>query len=119
MSYRSMLKTGKKKPTYCNIKAKIRTSDNQGGFTTTWAIIYRRILCRFNALSSEEIAVLWDKQAILADYKVNLEYLSGIKEGNRLIKMDDSREFEIKLKMDWDEDNQMLTLACHEIGRLE
>ena len=119
MSFRSMLKTGKKTASYSDIKREVLTEDEYGGYTTTWVIKHRRVLCRFNALSATTQALLWSKQATLADYYIYLEYLSDIKEGDRLIKMDDSREFEVKLKMDWDEDRSMLKLACLEVGRNE
>jgi len=46
-------------------------------------------------------------------------YLSAVKEGDRLIKTDDSREFEVKLIQDWDEDRNYMKLAVLEVGRNE
>lgn len=118
MSYESMLTAGKSKKTYCNVIQEVRTEDGQGGYTRTWAILHRRLLCRFNAMKDNEIQILWDKQSVQANYAVYLKYVSGIKENYRLVKLDDSREFEVKLTMNWDEDNSMLKLACLEVARL-
>lgn len=119
MSYRSMLTTGKKRKTFVNITSEQLVEDGQGGFVRTWTTIYKRILARMNALTTKEMQVLYQKQDVNANYTVNLEYLSGIEEGQRLVKLDDSREFAIKLVMDWDEDRDMLKLACLEVERLE
>ena len=118
MSYETMLKTGKARPTYVNIKSQTLTADGYGGYTNAWAIMYRRISARFNAMTSKEIQMLHDKQEVLADFSVNMKYRSGITEGMLLVKTDDSRTFEIKLVMDWDEDKTQLKLAVKENDKL-
>ena len=118
MSYETMLTTGKARPTYVNIKHQALTPDGYGGYTNTWAVLYRRVSARFNSMTSKEIQMLHDKQEVLADFSVNLKYRSGIKEGMALVKTDDNRTFEIKLVMDWDEDKTQLKLAVKENDKL-
>ena len=117
MSYRSMLTKGKKNKTYVDIKGKTRTPNGQGGYVTTDSLKYSNILCRFNSLPKREEIMAYDKSTVFADYFVFLEYLSGVDEDDILVKTDDSREFAIKLIMDWDEDRNMMKLACLELGR--
>ena len=119
MSIRSMLKTGKQNATYCNILDMTDISDDQGGYTSTDAVVYYDVLCRFNTLQTKESIIAYDKASTLADSLVFLEYLSGLKEGQRLKKLDDDREFTIKLIMDWDEDQNYMKLAVQEIERSE
>ena len=119
MSIRSMLTTGKKGTSYISVKSEALTSDGQGGFSQTWTTTHRRIPCRFNAMTEKEIAYLWDQQAVQANYKVYMEYVSGIKENDRLVKQGDGREFDVKLVMDWDEDKTFLRLAVQEKDRLK
>lgn len=111
MSYSSMLTAGKNKATYWKFIRRAETDDNQGGVTVTDAILHRRVLVRVNAMDEKEIAILWDKQAILAQYKVYLEYISGLQEGDQGIDEDTSKVYNIKLIMDWDQDNSMMRLA--------
>ena len=119
MSFNSMLTAGKGKPSYVRVSRKTETSDGMGGSTITDSILHRRLLCRFNAMSANAIAILWDKSAVRADYTVYMEYVSGIKEGDQLIDEGDAKTYDIKLIMDWDKDNAMLKLAVSETGRLE
>ena len=119
MSFESMLLAGKQKATYWKFVRRTETDDGQGGVTVSNTVLYRRVLVRVNALSEKEIAILWDKQAILANYKVYLEYISGLQEGDQGIDEADSKTYDIKLIMDWDKDNSMMRLAVSETGRLE
>lgn len=111
MSFRGLLNTT------VNIKRKTLTADGQGGHTSAWATIYRRVPCRFNALGSPETTLTYDKQAVFANYYVYLEHLTGIKEEDRLVL--GSREFEVKLIQDWDEANNYMKLSVLEIDRNE
>ena len=119
MSYESMLRTGKRNATTVTIKREVETADGYGGYTTSTAVLYRRVPCRFNELNEKDIALLWDKQAVLANCVVYLEYVGGLQEDDMLIRDSDSREFNIKLVQDWDADRQMLRLTVLEQGRLE
>lgn len=119
MSYRSMLTTGKQRPTYVSVKEEVQTEDDQGGYVTTWKTIHRRKQARFNAMSEKDLAFIADKLESPAEFKVYMEYASGLKENNRLVKQGDGREFEVVLIMDWDEDKRFMRLAVHEVDRLE
>lgn len=121
MSVRSMLKTGKANATYVNIKSSSSgAEDALGGYTgPSRAVIYTNVLCRFNALTTKEVAIFSDKQDVKANYYVYMEYMSGIKETDRLVKIDDGREFDVKLILDWDEDRNYMKLAVLEVARLE
>lgn len=114
-----MLSAGKSNTTRVQIKREALSSDGYGGYTETWTALYRRIKCRFNALNYEEMEIIADKQGVKANYTVYLEYLSGIREGDRLVKENDLREFEIKLTTDWDKNKSMMKLFVLEVGRLE
>ena len=114
-----MLTTGKGNITKVNITQWVSVPDGAGGFVDTWAAIYFNITCRFNALPKREEIIAYNKTTVFANQYVYLMYLSAIKEGDRLIKTDDSREFEVKLIQDWDEDRNYMKLAVLEVGRNE
>jgi len=137
MSFRSMLSAGKEQATRVNIKQETYLTggiykaykygqvtygpymtDSYGGYLKSWGVVHWRIPCRFNALTTKELGVVAHKQEVKADFSVYLQYISGIKEGDRLIDLSDSREYEISLVMDWDEDRSMMKLAVSEMGRL-
>jgi len=104
--------------TEVNVRRTTQVADGQGGYTTTTAIILRRLPCRFNALTSKDLMLAYDKQKVFANYVCFLEYESNVREGDELIKTDDSRVFEVKLKMDWDEKKNYLKLAVLELDRV-
>lgn len=112
MSFRSLLNNVVtiKRPTY--------TVGSDGRQTVTYAVLYRRVKCRFEALQGKETIISYDKKSVFANYFVHLEYLSGIKEGDRLY-TDRGREFEVKLALNWDEANKLGKLAVLELGRNE
>lgn len=103
--------------TEVNVRRTTNVADGQGGYTTTTAIILRRIPCRFNALTSKDLTLAYDKQKSFANFICYMEYVSEIREGDELIKTDDSRVFEVKLKMNWDEVKNYLKLAVLEKDR--
>jgi SPP1 family predicted phage head-tail adaptor len=111
MSFRNLLNQS------VTIQRRTDTTDDQGGYTNTWATLLRRVKCRFNALSSNEMAILYDKQKIIADFKVYLEYQSTIKEGDRILF--GTRTFDIKLVNDWDEVNKYQRLYVAEVAHGE
>lgn len=112
-----MLTAGKARATKVNIRRKSLTADGQGGYTTSWSVLYRDVLCRFNAIPARDLALMMDKKAVYAEYNVYLEYRSGIQENDQLIRTDNSREYEIKFIQDWDEDQRMLKLGVTQIKR--
>ena len=97
-----------------DVKRLTKAADNQGGYTSTWTTIYRRIPCRFNALTTNELAFTYDKQQVTANYAVYLEPLD-VREGDRLYF--GSRVFDVKLIMNWDESNKYMKFAVMETNR--
>jgi SPP1 family predicted phage head-tail adaptor len=111
MSFRSLLNQT------VDIKRLVQTTDGQGGYTNTWTTIHRRIPCRFQALTSKEAMLAYDKATVFANYVIHMEYLSDVIEGNRLYL--GTRAFEVKMKIIYAEANEMMKLAVVEIGRGE
>jgi head-tail adaptor len=109
MSYRSLLdKTA-------TIKRETLTSDSQGGFTRTWAVVYRHAPCRFQSLMSRESAMAYDKATTFANYYIYFEFMD-LQEGDRIYL--ESRAFAVKLIKDWDEKKNMMTIAAVEVDRV-
>jgi len=100
-----------------DIKRRVQTADGQGGYTTAWSVIHRRVPCRFQALTSKEAMLIYDKAAVFANYYVHMEHLSDIAEEDRLYL--GARAFDIKLVQDYAEVGKYLKLAVLEIGRGE
>jgi head-tail adaptor len=111
MSFASLLNS------VVDIKRKVQTADGQGGYTTAWAVIHKRVPCRFQALTSKQAMLSYDKAAVFANYFVHMEHLSDIAEGDRIYL--GARTFEIKLVQDYAEIGKYLKLAVLEIGRGE
>jgi head-tail adaptor len=110
MSFRSLLNQT------VTIKRASYATGADGRQARTWAVLYRRVKCRFEALHSKETVIAYDKATTFANYFVHLEYLSGIKEGDRLY-MDNGRTFDVKLVMNFDEANDIMKLAVMEVDR--
>ena len=100
-----------------DIKRKVQTADEQGGYKTAWSVIHKRVPCRFQALTSKEAMLTYDKAAVFANYYVHMEHLSDIAEEDRLYL--GARAFDIKLVQDYAEVGKYLKLAVLEIGRGE
>ena len=111
MSFKSLLNST------VDIYRKTDTADGQGGYTSAWAAIHSGKKCRFQALTSKEAVLTYDKTAIFANYYVHMEHISGLAEGDRIYL--GTRKFEVKLVQDWDEVGKYLKLAVLEIGRGE
>ena len=111
MSFRSLLDQT------VDIKRKVQAADGQGGYTSTWSVIHKRVPCRFQALTSKEAMLTYDKAAVFANYFVHMEHLSDVAEGDRLYL--GARAFDVKLVQDWAEAGKHLKLAVLEIGRGE
>ena len=90
-------------------------NDLGGEGSTTYAVLYTNVPCRFESLTKKLEIIAYNKDADFPDYYVYLEYRSGIKEGDRLYL--GSKEFEIKLIEDWSEQGKYLMLAVVELGR--
>lgn len=111
MSFKSLLNST------VDIYRKTDTADGQGGYTSTWAAIHSRKKCRFQALTSKDAMLTYDKAAVFANYYVHIEHLSDIAEGDRIYL--GTRMFEIKLIQDYAEIGKYLKIAVLEIGRGE
>ena len=86
----------------CDVKREVPgDKDDAGGFLlSTWTIIYRRVPCCWETVSMQrklEISA-YDKTAVIPDFYVYMEFLSGINEGCRLVR--NGKEFDIKLVED-------------------
>lgn len=103
----------------CNVKRKSRTTDNQGGWTSTWTTLYRRVPCCFETLTKRLEIQAYDKQAVFPHYFVYLEWRSGIKEGDRLVWDKDSTEYEIVLVENTKHMGKYMKLAVVQVGRGE
>jgi len=101
-----------------SIKRPSKVVDDIGGEgSTTYAVLYTNVPCRFETLTRKLEVIAYNKDAVYPDYYVYLEHRSGIKEGDRIYL--GSREFEIKLIEDWSEQGKYLMLAVVELGRGE
>jgi len=110
MSLRNLLNTT------IDIKRRTDTAPASGAAgTTTWAALHSGVKCRFNALSSREANYLHDKLSVWANFYVFIEYLSDIREGDRVYS--GTTAYEIKMIQDWDRQNNYQKLAVVEIGR--
>ena len=99
-----------------NVQRKTETADGQGGYTTTWAVLHRNVPCRFQALTSRELILSYDKASVFANYYVHLEH-RDVAEGDRLYL--GTRAFDVKMVIDYAELGKYLKLAVLEIGRGE
>lgn len=111
MSFKSLLNST------VNIQRKTQAADGQGGYNPTWAVVHYRVKCRFQALTSKEAILTYDKAIVFANYYVHMEHISDIAEGDRLYL--GTRIFEVKLVQDYAEISKYLKLAVLEIGRGE
>jgi len=108
MSFQSLLNQS------ITIKSVAYTVDSMGGQqTATWTAIHSNIKCRFNPILGRDMVYLDDKKTVWASHYVFLKYLSDIKEGDRVYL--GTRVFEIKMIVDWDENNDKMKLAVVEI----
>lgn len=94
-----------------------RTADGYGGWTTTDVMIYRRVPCRFNAMSGNDMSLYADKLGALAGFTVFMEAGRDVRENDLLTKTDDGRKFDVKLVRNYDEQGRFLTIVCAERAR--
>ena len=91
-------------------------SDGMGGYLPgSWASIYKKIKANLVLIQKGEQILAYDKANVFAEVFWYLEYLSGIKEGQRVHW--ESRVYEIKLVLPWQEKARFMKLACVEVGR--
>lgn len=90
--------------------------DGMGGEAAgTWAMIYKRVKFAIVLIPKEEQIIQYDKIDVFAEFFIYMEYLSGVKEGQRVHW--GTRTYEIKLVLPWREKGRFMKLACVEIGR--
>jgi len=94
----------------------IGASDGMGGYATgSWAPIYKKIKGALVVISKGEQILAYDKKNVFAEVWWYFEHLSGVKEGQRIHW--DSKVYEIKLVLSWQEKERFMKLACIEIAR--
>jgi len=90
--------------------------DDMGGYDpSTWPTIYKRIKAAVVLIPKKEQIIQYDKINVFAEFYWYMEYLSGVKEGQRICW--GSRVYEIKLVLPWREKGRFMKLACMELGR--
>ena len=91
-------------------------ADGMGGYAAgSWAPIYKKVKAAIVIISVGEQILTYDKEAVFAECYWYLEYLSGIKEGQRVHW--ESKVYDIKLVLPWQEKGRFLKLACVQVGR--
>ena len=91
-------------------------ADSMGGYSAgSWASIYKKIKAAIVIIRKGDQILAYDKKNVFAEVYWYLEYLSGVKEGQRVHW--GSRIFEIKLVLPWREKGRFMKLACVEIAR--
>jgi hypothetical protein len=98
-----------------NITRAVYTADELGGNSSkSYALVRSNVPCRFNSLFTKEMLWDYDKKTVFANYKVYLEYLDGLKEGDRLV-LDDGSVYDVKLIIQWDMAKTYMELAVMEV----
>ena len=91
-------------------------ADGMGGYLPgSWASIYKNIKAAIVLIHKGEQIIQYDKANVFAEFFWYLEYLSGVKEGQRVHW--GSKSYEIKLVLPWQEKERFMKLACVEIAR--
>jgi len=91
-------------------------ADGMGGYSpSSWAIIYKRIKGAIVLIPKKEQIIQYDKINVFAEFFWYIEYLSGVKETQRIYW--GSKVYEIKLVLPWREKGRFMKLACIQLGR--
>jgi head-tail adaptor len=91
-------------------------SDGMGGYLpSTWATIYKRIKGAVVLIPKGEQIIQYSKVDVFAEFFWYMEYLSGVKESQRVHW--GSRVYEIKLVLPWREKGRFMKLVCIEVKR--
>lgn len=90
--------------------------DGMGGqLPATWNSLYKRIKFAIVLIPKGEQIFQYNKIDVFAEFFIYMEYLSGVKETQRVYW--GNRVYEIKLVLPWREKGRFMKLACVEIGR--
>jgi len=103
---------------HMNIKRGSGADDGHGGYSSTsYSVLYLNIPCRFEALdkTTDQLRIVSGEQEIYPDFIVYCEFLSGIREMDRLYH--GSRTFDIKLIENWSLQDKYMRLFVVEVGR--
>jgi SPP1 family predicted phage head-tail adaptor len=91
-------------------------SDGMGGYAAgSWVPIYKKVKAAIVIISRENQILAYDKENVFADVYWYLEYLSGVRESQRIHW--GSKIYDIKLVLPWEEKARFMKLACVEVGR--
>lgn len=90
--------------------------DGMGGYNPAgWNTIYKRVKAAIVLIPKKEQIIKYDKIDVFAEFYIYMEYLSGVKETQRIHW--GSKVYEIKLVLPWREKGRFMKTACVEIGR--
>ena len=90
--------------------------NGMGGFLpSTWTAIYKRVKGALVLIPKGEQIIKYSKVDVFAEVYWYMEYLSGVKESQRVYW--GSRVYDIKLVLPWREKGRFMKLACVEVGR--
>jgi len=90
--------------------------DGAGGYLpSTWTTTYKRVKGALVLIPKGEEIFKYSKVDVFAEVFWYMEYLSGVKESQRIYW--GSRVYDIKLVLPWREKGRFMKLACVEIGR--
>ena len=91
-------------------------ADGMGGYLpSTWTTIYKRIKGALVLIPKGKEIIQYGKIDVFAEFFWYMEYLSGVKETQRVYW--GSRVYEIKLVLPWREKGRFMKLVCVELGR--
>ena len=91
-------------------------ADGAGGYLpSTWTTIYKRIKAAVVLIPKGKEIIQYSKVDVFAEFYWYMEYLSGVKETQRIYW--GSKVYEIKLVLPWREKGRFMKLACVELGR--
>lgn len=92
------------------------TADGMGGYLPpTWTTLYKRVKAAIVLIPKGEQIFQYNKIDVFAEFFIYMEYLSGVKETQRVHW--GNRVFEIKLVLPWREKGRFMKLACVEVRR--
>ena len=91
-------------------------ANGMGGYLpSTWSTIYKRVKAAIVLIPKGEQIFQYDKSNVFAEFFWYMEYLSGVKETQRIYW--GSKVYEIKLVLPWREKGRFMKLACMQVGR--